>query len=104
MKVLRPELAAVIGAERFISELKTTAAFQHPYILPLFDSGEADSFLYYVMPYVEGESLRTRLDLERQLEVDEAIHIAKAVASALQYAHERDVIHRDIKPENILLP
>ena len=104
MKVLRPELAAVIGAERFISEIKTTAAFQHPYILPLFDSGEADSFLYYVMPYVEGESLRTRLDLERQLEVDEAIHIAKAVASALQYAHERDVIHRDIKPENILLP
>ena len=104
MKVLRPELAAVIGAERFIGEIKTTAAFQHPHILPLFDSGEAGSFLYYVMPYVEGESLRTRLDLERQLEVDEAIHIAKAVASALQYTHERDVIHRDIKPENILLP
>ena len=103
VKVLRPELAAVIGAERFITEIKTTAALQHPHILPLFDSGEADSFLYYVMPYVEGESLRTRLDLERQLEVDEAIHITKAVASALQYAHERDVIHRDIKPENILL-
>ena len=94
----------MVGAERFLAEIKTTANLQHPHILPLFDSGEAGSFLYYVMPYVEGESLRTRLDLERQLEVDEAIHIAKAVASALQYAHERDVIHRDIKPENILLP
>ena len=103
MKVLRPELAAVVGAERFLAEIKTTANLQHPHILPLFDSGEADSFLYYVMPYVEGESLRTRLDLERQLEVDEAIHIAKAVASALQYAHERDVIHRDIKPGNVMI-
>jgi len=103
VKVLRPELAAVIGGERFIAEIKTTAQLQHPHILPLFDSGEVDSFLYYVMPFVEGESLRTRLDRERQLDVDEALHIARAVASALQYAHERDVIHRDIKPENILL-
>ena len=103
VKVLRPELAAVIGGERFITEIKTTAALQHPHILPLFDSGEADSFLYYVMPFVEGESLRSLLDRERQLEVDQAVHIAKAVASALQYAHERDIIHRDIKPENILL-
>jgi hypothetical protein len=103
VKVLRPELAAVIGGERFISEIKTTAALQHPHILPLFDSGEADGFLYYVMPYVEGESLRARLDRERQLDVDEAVHITKAVASALQYAHERDIIHRDIKPENVLL-
>jgi len=103
VKVLRPEVAAVIGGERFIAEIKTTAQLQHPHILPLFDSGEADGFLYYVMPFVEGESLRDRLDRERQLDVDRALHIAKAVASALQYAHERGVIHRDIKPENILL-
>ena len=103
VKVLRPELAAVIGGERFIAEIKTTAALQHPHILPLFDSGAVDSFLYYVMPYVEGESLRTKLDRDRQLEIEEAVYIAKAVASALQYAHERDVIHRDIKPANVLL-
>src|SRR5210317_1052034 len=86
IKVLRPELAAVIGGERFVTEIKTTASLQHPHILPLFDSGEADSFLYYVMPYVEGESLRERLDRDRQLPVDEAVRIARAVGSALHYA------------------
>jgi serine/threonine-protein kinase len=103
LKVLRPELAAVIGAERFLAEIKLTANLQHPHILPLFDSGEADSFLYYVMPFVEGESLRDRLRREKQLPVDEAIRIATEVASALDYAHRHGVIHRDIKPENILL-
>ncbi|MDT8341048.1 MAG: protein kinase [Longimicrobiales bacterium] len=103
IKVLRPELAAVIGGERFVAEIRTTAALQHPHILPLFDSGEADTFLYYVMPFVEGESLRDRLDREGQLPVDEAVALAVAVGSALQYAHERGVVHRDIKPANILL-
>ncbi len=103
IKVLRPELAAVIGAERFLSEIKTTANLQHPHILALHDSGEADGFLYYVMPYIEGESLRDRLGHERQLPVDEAIRIATEVAGALDYAHRHHVIHRDIKPENILL-
>jgi serine/threonine-protein kinase len=103
LKVLRPELAAVIGAERFLAEIKLTANLQHPHILPLFDSGEADSFLYYVMPYVEGESLRDRLRREKQLPVEEAIRIAREVADALDYAHRHGVIHRDIKPENILL-
>ncbi|NNG15319.1 MAG: serine/threonine protein kinase, partial [Gemmatimonadales bacterium] len=103
LKVLRPELAAVIGAERFLAEIKTTANLQHPHILPLFDSGEADSFLFYVMPYIEGEPLRDRLDRETQLPVDDAVRIASEVASALDYAHRHDVIHRDIKPENILL-
>ena len=103
VKVLRPELAAVIGAERFLAEIKLTANLQHPHILPLFDSGEADSFLYYVMPFVEGESLRDRLRREKQLPVDDAVRIASEVASALDYAHRHGVIHRDIKPENILL-
>jgi len=103
LKVLKPELAAVVGADRFLAEIKTTANLQHPHILPLFDSGEADSFLFYVMPYVEGESLRDRLDREHQLPVDEAVQIAKNVAEALDYAHSRGVIHRDIKPANILL-
>src|SRR4026209_1511757 len=103
VKVLRPELAAVIGAERFLAEIKLTANLQHPHILPLFDSGEADSFLFYVMPYVEGESLRDRLRREKQLPVDEAIRLAGEVASALDYAHRHGVVHRDIKPENILL-
>ncbi|HEX3236013.1 MAG TPA: protein kinase [Gemmatimonadales bacterium] len=103
VKVLRPELAAVIGAERFLAEIKLTANLQHPHILPLFDSGEADSFLYYVMPFVEGESLRDRLTREKQLPVDDAVRIACEVASALDYAHRHRVIHRDIKPENILL-
>ncbi len=103
IKVLRPELGAVIGAERFLQEIRTTAALSHPHILPLFDSGEADGLLYYVMPYVEGETLRARLKREHQLSVDEAVRIAREVADALHYAHEHHVIHRDIKPENILL-
>src|SRR5678815_2781486 len=103
VKVLLPELAAVLGAERFLSEIHVTAALQHPHILPLFDSGQANGQLYYVMPYVEGESLRTRLAREKQLPIDEAIRITREVASALDYAHRRGVIHRDIKPENILL-
>jgi serine/threonine-protein kinase len=103
LKVLRPELAAVIGAERFLNEIKVTANLQHPNILPLYDSGEADSFLFYVMPYVEGDTLRDRLEREKQLGIDEALEIAKSVAAALDYAHRGKVIHRDIKPENILL-
>jgi serine/threonine protein kinase len=103
LKVLRPELAAIIGAERFLREIQLTANLQHPHILPLHDSGEADGFLYYVMPYVEGESLRDWLNRERQLPVDDAVRIATQGAAALEYAHKRGVIHRDIKPENILL-
>jgi serine/threonine-protein kinase len=103
LKVLKPELAAVVGAERFLAEITTTANLQHPHILPLFDSGEADSFLFYVMPYVQGESLRDRLDREHQLPVDDAVQIAKDVAEALAYAHSHGVIHRDIKPANILI-
>ena len=103
LKVLKPELAAVLGAERFVVEIKTTAALQHPHILPLFDSGTADGFLYYVMPYVAGETLRNKLDRETQLGIDEAVKLTVAVAEALDYAHRQGVIHRDIKPENILL-
>jgi serine/threonine-protein kinase len=103
LKLLRPELSAVIGAERFLAEIKLTANLQHPHILPLFDSGEADSHLFYVMPFVEGESLRSRLNREKQLPVTEAVRIATEVASALDYAHRHGVVHRDIKPENILL-
>jgi eukaryotic-like serine/threonine-protein kinase len=103
LKVLKPELAAVLGAERFVQEITTTAALQHPHILPLFDSGEAGGFLYYVMPFIDGETLRARLDRETQLGIDEAVKITVAVADALDYAHRHGVIHRDIKPENILL-
>jgi eukaryotic-like serine/threonine-protein kinase len=103
IKVLRPELAAVLGAERFIHEIKTTARLQHPHILPLHDSGTADGFLYYVMPFLAGETLRDRLDRETQLSVEESVGIATEVADALHYAHRQGVIHRDIKPENILL-
>jgi len=103
LKVLKPELAAVIGGERFLSEIKTTANLQHPHILALFDSGAADGFVYYVMPYVEGESLRDRLNREKQLPVDDALRIATEVADALEYAHGHGIIHRDIKPENVLL-
>jgi serine/threonine protein kinase/Tol biopolymer transport system component len=103
VKVLRPELAAVIGADRFLSEIKTTANLQHPHILPLFDSGEADGFLFYVMPYVEGETVRDRMTREKQLPVADAVRITTEVAAALDYAHRHGVIHRDIKPENILL-
>ncbi len=103
IKVLRPELAAVIGAERFLAEIKTTANLQHPHILPLHDSGEVNGTVYYVMPYVEGESLRDRLTREKQLPISDAVRIATEIASALDYAHRHGVIHRDIKPENILL-
>ena len=103
LKVLKPELAAVVGAERFLAEIKTTANLTHPHILPLFDSAEADGFLFYVMPYVEGETLRDRIDREKQLPVDDAVALASKVAGALQHAHEHGVIHRDIKPGNILI-
>ena len=103
VKVLRPELAAALGAERFLREIETTAQLRHPHILPLYDSGEAAGFLYYVMPLVEGESLRARLNREKQLPLDDALEIAREVADALSYAHARGVVHRDIKPENILL-
>src|SRR4029079_3742294 len=103
LKLLKPELAAVLGADRFVQEIKTTAALQHPHILPLFDSGTADGFLFYVMPYIQGETLREKLNRETQLGVDEAVRIAREVADALDYAHRHGVIHRDIKPENILL-
>jgi tRNA A-37 threonylcarbamoyl transferase component Bud32 len=103
VKVLRPELAAALGPERFLREIETTANLRHPGILPLYDSGEAAGFLYYVMPYVEGESLRERLSRERQLPLADAITLVREVADALTYAHSRGVIHRDIKPENIML-
>src|SRR3981081_3827422 len=103
LELLDPELVAVIGGERFLAEIEVTANLQHPHLLPLFDSGEADGLLYYVMPYIDGESLRAKLTREKQLPVDEAVHIATAVASALDYAHRHGVIHRDLKPENILL-
>jgi serine/threonine-protein kinase len=103
IKVLHAELAAVLGAERFLAEITTTANLQHPHILPLFDSGTADGQLFYVMPFIEGETLRARLDRETQLPIADAVQLAREVADALQYAHERGVIHRDIKPENILL-
>jgi serine/threonine-protein kinase len=103
LKVLRPELSAILGASRFLQEIKTTANLQHPHILSLFDSGEADGLVFYVMPYVEGESLRDRLKREHQLPVEEAVRITREVADALDYAHRHGVVHRDIKPENILL-
>ena len=103
VKVLKPELAAVLGAERFVVEIKTTASMSHPHILPLFDSGAADGFLFYVMPYIEGETLRDKLNRETQLGIDDSVRIAREVLDALEYAHSRGVIHRDIKPENILM-
>ncbi len=103
VKVLHPDLGAALGGERFLTEIRTTARLQHPHILPLLDSGEADGLLYYVMPLVTGETLRARLDREKQLPLDDAILIAGEVADALGYAHGLGVIHRDIKPENILL-
>ena len=103
LKVLRPELSAILGGERFLHEIRTTANLQHPHILPLHDSGEADGIVYYVMPFVQGESLRGRLNREKQLPVEDAIRIAREVADALDYAHRQGVVHRDIKPENILL-
>ncbi|MGK2933736.1 MAG: protein kinase domain-containing protein [Gemmatimonadaceae bacterium] len=103
LKVLRPELSAILGGERFLHEIRTTANLQHPHILPLHDSGEADGLVFYVMPFVSGESLRDRLSRETQLPVEDAVQIAREVADALDYAHRHGVIHRDIKPENILL-
>jgi len=103
LKVLKPELGAVLGVERFLSEIQVTANLQHPNLLPLFDSGESDGLLFYVMPFVDGESLRARLDREKQLPIDEAVRIAVALAGALEYAHQNGVIHRDMKPENVLL-
>src|SRR5580765_8410072 len=103
IKVLRPELSAVIGAERFLREIKTIATLQHPHILGLIDSGEVNGTAYYVMPFVEGESLRGRLTREKQLPINDAIRIATEVASALDYAHRHGVVHRDIKPENVML-
>jgi serine/threonine-protein kinase len=103
LKVLKPDLAVVLGVERFLTEIRVTANLQHPNLLPLFDSGEVDGLLFYVMPYVEGESLRARLDREKQFPVDDAVRIAVGVANALAYAHAHGVIHRDLKPENILL-
>jgi serine/threonine-protein kinase len=103
IKVLHPELAAALGGERFLSEIKTTARLQHPHILPLLDSGDAGGFLYYVMPYLTGETLRARLERERQLPIEDALRIAREVADALGSAHALGIIHRDIKPENILL-
>jgi serine/threonine-protein kinase len=103
LKVLKPELAAVVGADRFLAEIETTANLQHPHILPLFDSGEADGFLFFVMPYIDGETLGEKLQREKQLPVDEAVGIATAMAAALSVAHEQGVIHRDIKPGNVLL-
>ncbi|WP_411282085.1 serine/threonine-protein kinase [Gemmatimonas sp.] len=103
IKVLHPDLGAALGGERFLSVIRTIARLQHPHILPLLDSGEADGLLYYVMPLVTGETLRARLERERQLPIADAVRIAREVASALDYAHRQNVIHRDIKPENILL-
>jgi len=103
IKVLRPEIAAALGPERFLREIEVAARLTHPHILPLHDSGEAAGFLYYVMPYIESESLRDRLEREGQLPLEEALRITREVASALAYAHNHDVVHRDIKPENILL-
>ena len=103
VKVLKPELAESVGADRFLREIRTTANLRHPHIVPLYDSGEAAGFLYYVMPFVEGESLEQRLEQERQLSVEETLKIAGQVADALSYAHERGLLHRDIKPGNVML-
>jgi Tol biopolymer transport system component/tRNA A-37 threonylcarbamoyl transferase component Bud32 len=103
LKLLKPELGAILGAERFLSEIRVTANLQHPNLLPLFDSGEADGLLFYVMPYVEGESLRQRIDRDKQLPIEDAVRISTAIAGALDYAHRHGVIHRDLKPENVLL-
>jgi serine/threonine protein kinase len=103
IKVLKPEIADAVGADRFLAEIKTTANLQHPHILPLHDSGEAEGIVFYVMPYVEGESLRDRLTREHQLPVEEAVRLATEIADALDYAHRQGVVHRDIKPANILL-
>ncbi|MGH7629028.1 MAG: serine/threonine-protein kinase [Gemmatimonadales bacterium] len=102
IKVLRPEVAAIMGAERFLKEIETTANLQHPNILPLFDSGRVEATVFYVMPYVAGESLRARLAREIQLPIADAVRIAGEIASGLDYAHRHGVIHGDIKPDNVL--
>jgi len=103
LKMFNPELSAAVGGRRFLSEIRLLARLHHPYILPLYDSGEAAGMLYYAMPYVEGESLRDRLEREPQLPVADALRITRQVAEALAYAHAENIVHRDIKPENILL-
>ena len=103
IKVLDPEVAAAIGSERFLREIEVAAGLNHPHILALHESGAADGLLYYVMPFAEGESLRQRLEREKQLPLAEALRITREVADALDYAHRRGLVHRDIKPENILL-
>jgi serine/threonine-protein kinase len=103
LKVLRPELAAALGPERFVREVEIAAQLQHPHILPLFDSGEADGFLYYVMPFVEGESLRERLKRDAAIPIPEAVRILREVVDALSYAHQHGVVHRDIKPDNVMI-
>ncbi len=103
LKVLHPELAASLGSERFLREIQIAARLQHPHILPLYDSGQADTLLYYVMPFVEGESLRDRLQREKQLPVEDAVKLGRDIAAALDYAHRHGVVHRDIKPENVML-
>jgi len=103
LKVLHPDLAASLGPDRFLREIKLAARLNHPHILPLFDSGDANGLLYYVMPYVEGESLRERLDRDQHLTIEEAVHHGRGIASALDYAHRQNIVHRDIKPENVML-
>src|SRR5881296_2940209 len=103
LKVFRPDIAAVLGPDRFLDEIQVAAGLAHPHILPLFDSDVADGLLFYTMPYVEGESLRQRLTRERRLPVADAVTIACDVAEALSYAHAHNIVHRDIKPENILI-
>ncbi len=103
LKVLRPDLAATLGTERFLREIEIAANLTHPHILPLHDSGEADGFLFYVLPYIEGESLRDRLEREGELPVGEAVRILRDVVDALAHAHDHGVVHRDIKPDNVML-
>ena len=103
IKVLKPEFTRALGAERFLREIQIAAGLQHPNILAVHDSGEADAVLYYVMPYVEGESLRQRLDREGQLSIEDTLRLSHELAEALAYAHGHDIVHRDIKPENILI-
>ncbi len=103
VKVLRPELAAAVGSERFLREIKITANLTHPHILPLHDSGEAEGFLYYVMPFIRGQTLRERIVKEGELPVNETVRIIREVVDALAFAHSEGVVHRDIKPDNVML-
>jgi len=103
VKVMRPELAATLGAERFLREVEIAGQLSHPHILPMYDSGESEGLLYYVMPFVPGETLREKLQRDGALPVEEALRLAREVAEALAYAHRQGIVHRDIKPANILL-